>query len=271
MHTAHARKVKLRALHHLWNSSKLFRVWFLWVSAVALPSSIAVMLAACCQKEVCRVRVCRLPLQSWLNMLAYLVNLGITYGSLTGAFGATNEELSEKYQTLVTPAGYAFAIWGAIFTWEGIFAVAQMFPSLSTSPVVDTITPWWIFACCFQVGWTLFFAQEMIPGSLVCMLGILLSLLTGILRTDYLPEISVKEYFLLRAPFSLHCGWIIAASALNINVLADYNMSSSATLLMFAMVPRPTGSTVIFAGHSFPMHSRNSIMTCNYVSLYMVL
>ena len=103
------------------------------------------MLTSCLQQEVCRVRV-----QSWLNMLAYLVNLGITYGSLTGAFGATNEELSEKYQTLVTPAGYAFAIWGAIFTWEGIFAVAQMFPSLSTSPVVDTITPWWIFASCFQ-------------------------------------------------------------------------------------------------------------------------
>mmetsp|Transcript_8445 Transcript_8445/g.10179 ORF Transcript_8445/g.10179 Transcript_8445/m.10179 type:complete len:174 (-) Transcript_8445:213-734(-) len=68
------------------------------------------------------------------------------------------------------------------------------------------------------------------------MLGILLSLLTGILRVDFLPQISVKEYFLLRAPFSLHCGWIIAASAVNINVLADFNMSSSATLLMFAMV-----------------------------------
>lgn len=189
------------------------------------------MLASFLQKEVCRVRV-----QSWLNMLAYLVNLGITYGSLTGAFGATNEELSEKYQSLVTPAGYAFAIWGAIFTWEGIFAVAQMFPSLSTSPVVDTVTPWWIFACCFQVAWTLFFAQDLIPGSLVCMLGILLGLVMAILRTDFLPEISLKEYFLLRAPFSLHCGWIIAASVLNINVLADYYMSSQETLLMLAMV-----------------------------------
>ena len=186
---------------------------------------------ACLQKEVCRVRV-----QSWINMLAYLANVSITYGSLTGAFGATNEELSEKYQTLVTPAGYAFAIWGPIFIWEGIFAVAQMFPSFSTSPVVDTVTPWWICACCFQVAWTLFFAQEVIPGSLICMLGILVSLLTLILRTDYLPEISIKEYFLLRAPFSLHCGWIIAASAVNINVMADYNMSSQETMLMFAMV-----------------------------------
>ena len=204
------------------------------------------MLASFLQKEVCRVRV-----QSWLNMLAYLVNVGITYGSLTGAFGATNEELSEKYQSLITPAGYAFAIWGAIFTWEGIFAVAQMFPSLSTSPVVDTVTPWWIFACGCQVAWTLFFAQDLIPGSLVCMLGILLGLVMAILRTDFLPEISLKEYFLLRAPFSLHCGWIIAASVLNINVLADYYMSSQETLLMLAMVPRQHAAVVI----------------CGYVSL----
>ncbi|CAK9117735.1 unnamed protein product [Durusdinium trenchii] len=142
--------------------------------------------------------VCGVRVQSWINLVAYAVNLGVTYGSLTGAFGKTNTELSEKYQTLVTPAGYAFSIWGPIFIWEGVFAVAQMFPTLGSSAVVETMTPWWICACCFQVAWTVFFAQEIIPVSLACMLGILLSLLIGILRTDYLPDISVKEYFLLR-------------------------------------------------------------------------
>ena len=33
------------------------------------------------------------------------VNLGITYGSLTGAFGPTNSSLSAKYHTLITPSG----------------------------------------------------------------------------------------------------------------------------------------------------------------------
>ncbi|CAK9031056.1 Uncharacterized protein SCF082_LOCUS19468 [Durusdinium trenchii] len=145
------------------------------------------------QRIVCRARV-----QSWMSLVAYAMNLGVTYGSLTGAFGKTNTKLSEKYQTLVTPAGYAFSIWGPIFIWEGVFAVAQMFPTLGSSAVVETMTPWWICACCFQVAWTVFFAQEIIPVSLACMLGILLSLLIGILRTDYLPDISVKEYFLLR-------------------------------------------------------------------------
>eukprot|EP00439_Symbiodinium_sp_Y106_P068896 s2156_g11.t1 len=40
-----------------------------------------------------------------LNLAAFLVNLGITYGSLTGAFGPTNSSLSAKYHTLITPSG----------------------------------------------------------------------------------------------------------------------------------------------------------------------
>ena len=46
--------------------------------------------------------------RNWANLLAYVVNLGLTYSSLTGLFGETNTDLSAKYQTLVTPAGYAF-------------------------------------------------------------------------------------------------------------------------------------------------------------------
>ncbi|CAE7018982.1 unnamed protein product [Symbiodinium sp. CCMP2456] len=42
-------------------------------------------------------------ISDWLN--GYEVNLGITYGSLTGAFGPTNSSLSAKYHTLITPSG----------------------------------------------------------------------------------------------------------------------------------------------------------------------
>jgi hypothetical protein len=48
------------------------------------------------------------------NVLAYVMNVLITYGiGVGGLFDRpTNGELSEKYQTLVTPIGWAFAIWG---------------------------------------------------------------------------------------------------------------------------------------------------------------
>lgn len=166
---------------------------------------------------------------NWCNLIAYSVNCGVTYTSLTGIFGETNGDLSQKYQTLVTPAGFAFSIWGPIFVGEGVFTVAQLLPRVRTSEVVQAVTPWWVAACLFQVLWTICFAQEVIPLSLACMLAILLSLLGLAWSTDGLP-MTCAEYAYLRAPFSLHLGWIIAATAVNANVQADAAMASPEAL-----------------------------------------
>lgn len=187
------------------------------------------------EEDARTVATAALSSKNWVNLIAYVVNFGVTYGSLTGIFGKTNTDISAKYQTLVTPAGWAFAIWGPIFIWEGVFAVSQMLPSFRSSEVVDALTPWWWSACCFQVVWTFFFSQEAIVPALVCMLGILASLLGGVLRADTLAEISVKDFWLLRAPFSLHSGWIIAASALNASVLVDYYKASADVMLAVAI------------------------------------
>ena len=45
-----------------------------------------------------------------VNLLAYVLNVAITWGSQLGWFGATNQEQSLKYQTLVTPIGFAFSM-----------------------------------------------------------------------------------------------------------------------------------------------------------------
>merc|ERR1711933_213799 len=110
--------------------------------------------------------------------------MGIIYVSITGVLGATNSELSNKYQTLVTPAGFAFAIWGPIFIWEGIFAVAQMLPQFRGRSVIKLVTPGWLGACLCQCLWTVTFAQEWMPVALLCMTGILISLLSMAASTD---------------------------------------------------------------------------------------
>jgi hypothetical protein len=178
----------------------------------------------------------RLTARNWVNLAAFIVNFGVTYGSLTGAFGATNTALSKKYQTLVTPAGWAFSIWGPIFIWEGIFAVCQMLPTLRGNALVQRITIWWSVACAFQVLWSVVFAQEAIMLALLCMLGILGSLLGLNWTADVGESMTAKEFCLLRAPFSLHLGWIVAASAVNASVLADAERAKPATLLTLAIV-----------------------------------
>ena len=56
----------------------------------------------------------RLTCVNYFNILAYFVNVVITYGiGVAGILDLpTNDELSAKYQTLVTPVGWTFSIWG---------------------------------------------------------------------------------------------------------------------------------------------------------------
>merc|ERR1711871_895362 len=137
-----------------------------------------------------------LSILNWANLIGYIVNCTLTYLSIDGIFGATNTLQSAKYQALVTPAGWAFSIWGPIFIWEGIFAVAQMLPcyGLRSSKVIDSISYWWVASCVFQIAWSIAFGQDSIITALV--------------------------FMLLRGPFCLQLGWIIAASVVNISVVA---------------------------------------------------
>lgn len=186
--------------------------------------------------------------RNWFNLCALIVNTVITYTSLTGVFGKTNTELSTKYQTLVTPAGWAFSIWGPIFIWETIFVVAQFFPRFRRSEVVLRMSPWWWALCGFQCCWTFAFAQDQVTLALIFMLLILSSLLGVAWSTDGL-NLSIAEYLLLRAPLSLQLGWIICAAAVNINVQADALKASQSTLLAVAVLTYAAvvSSSVAFA------------------------
>jgi len=171
---------------------------------------------------------------NWTNLAGYIVNCCVTWLSLTGIFGPTNADLSRKYQALVTPAGWAFSIWGPIFIWEAVFVIAQMLPSIRGSYVARSMAPFWLFACLCQTGWTFAFAQEVILLSEVLMLCILVGLVGAAFAAD-LKEISTRDFWLLRAPISLHLGWIICASAVNTNVLAIFYLATPGTMLSVAI------------------------------------
>jgi hypothetical protein len=99
---------------------------------------------------------------------------------------------------------------------------------------VQKIAPWWWASCVFQVLWSISFAAEGITLAFLFMVSILVSLLGLLWIGDSKPG-TVAEYWLIRAPFSLQCGWIVAASALNLNVFADAQSASQGTLLTLAI------------------------------------
>lgn len=180
---------------------------------------------------------------NYANVLAYVANVLVTYSVGNGVFpGAkSNSELSVKYQTLVTPSGYAFAIWGIIFIAQGIFTIAQLLPSMRGSDLVQARGLGWsyVIVCLAQIVWSFFFAYEYIELSVVAMICILVFLVrTVVNQTKVVVEeeetaTSTRDFWLLRFPFSIHCGWITAAAFVNFNVLV-VKLGASANLQYYS-------------------------------------
>lgn len=174
-----------------------------------------------------------------LNLVAYIANVGLVNGVPSLLNLPDNAEVSAKYQTLVTPAGWAFAIWGLIFLMQAIWSIVQIVvPAARSNPqVVDGVGTKYISVCFFQVAWTFAFGYEQMLLSMVFMLGILYYLYQiYVCQQAVLGQnddmASSKTYWLFQFPFGLHLGWIVAASLVNANlVLVAYGASAS---LMFA-------------------------------------
>jgi len=176
---------------------------------------------------------------NYLNVAAYVLNAAVTYSiGVLGIFGAkTNTELSEKYATLVTPAGFTFAIWSIIFLSQLVFALVQLFvePFQSKALLVKGVGYNYLGVCAAQIVWTIAFSYEIIWLSLIFMITILYFLMTIFVNQYKLlqqePEndaSNIKDFWLLQFPFSIHCGWILAASLVNLSVvLVKYSVAAT--------------------------------------------
>uniref|UniRef100_A0A0G4FPA6 Uncharacterized protein n=1 Tax=Chromera velia CCMP2878 TaxID=1169474 RepID=A0A0G4FPA6_9ALVE len=165
------------------------------------------------------------------NLVAFILNAVLVNLSNTGIYGPTNAEQSAKYSTVITPAGYAFSIWGLIYITEGIWAIYQMFPPVSRSKLLsEGVSFWQISMSVFQVLWTIAFARDWIIASAVLLLMIWVSLVglvvslfrfrTGeVDKSGEKREISLLNYWIFCVPFGIHLGWVTAAAILNWNIV----------------------------------------------------
>lgn len=192
-----------------------------------------------------------------LNVIAYIANVGFVNGVPALFNVPDNGELSRKYQTIVTPAGWAFAIWGLIFLVQAIWSVVQVaVPSYRTNPlVVEGVDYNYIWVCLFQIAWTFAFGFERIGLSLVFMLGILFFLIRiySLQQKTLIENNDVafsRNYWLLRFPFGIHLGWIIAATLVNTNVVL-VAFGVSARLQFYAAMLSLVITLVVTAGSLF--------------------
>lgn len=134
--------------------------------------------------------------------------------------GQTTGEISDSFNSLVTPAGYVFSIWGVIYALLTVFTVYQALPSQKDNPRLQNLGYAFMWSCVFNFAWIIVWHYNLYALSLLCMFGILASLIICYQRLGVgRSEVSKTEYLTTRLAFSIYLGWITAATILNITVV----------------------------------------------------
>lgn len=154
----------------------------------------------------------------WAASAAIVGNIALNYVSQRYPFnGQTNGQVSYKYPTPLTPAGYAFSIWGLIFLSLVLYAVWQLLPAQRRNPMPDAVARPLVVANGLTGAWLVVFAYELLVPSAVVMLLILASLAVVYGRARYFVRRGEAPWY-SSVPFGLYLGWISVATVVNTTV-----------------------------------------------------
>ena len=155
--------------------------------------------------------------KSWINLIVFLITLIFNYLTASGFInGMSQKVVSNKYNTLITPAGFAFSIWGIIYSLIGISLIYMLVKGTETKVknLIGILTPMILFNFLFNILWNISFSYEKIGFSTIFISLILISLIL-INKKLYIHRKEI-EYRLTSVAFGIYAGWITIASFVNI-------------------------------------------------------
>lgn len=137
--------------------------------------------------------------------------------------GMNTGEVSDSYPNLFAPAGRTFAIWGVIYLLLGLYSLYQagLFQSKDkpvNGALLNKIGIIFAVSSLLNTVWIFAWHYQMIPLSFVLLTLVLVCLIL-ISQTIGREELSVKERFFIRLPFSIYFGWVTVATIANITTL----------------------------------------------------
>mmetsp|Transcript_4402 Transcript_4402/g.5105 ORF Transcript_4402/g.5105 Transcript_4402/m.5105 type:complete len:270 (+) Transcript_4402:116-925(+) len=170
------------------------------------------------------------------NFLAFGLNVASTYTLGSDDERAeklgfeSNKVVSDAYSTVVTPDGFAFAIWGPIFALEAAFSVWQLSDTAANLSVLPSLTHYWTLVNLFQTIWTPLFGKRLTGLSTLALTGIAVSLrecfLLLELNSNQFPYQSISVL-----PIAMHSTWASIAALLNFNIFLSQKKAAPSTRL----------------------------------------
>lgn len=177
------------------------------------------------------ISAARIKLLQVLNFVFFIIMVALN-GLANGLpiNGKTTGELSNKYPNLFVPAGITFSIWGVIYSLLLCFCIYQFKSFLSKKPephlalILNAIGFLFIINASLNALWIISWHYEILPLSLVIMIGILISLVKINLHLRAVqPYITGWVRFFVKGSFGAYLGWICIATIANVTAILVAN------------------------------------------------
>ncbi len=151
-----------------------------------------------------------------LALISYLVMVAVNYLAVALPLaGRDTGAISNNYPNLFAPAGYAFSIWGLIYTLLGVYVIYQFW--CKKDSLIMKINTLFIINALLNASWMFAWHYDFIWLSLLIMFGLLLTLI-GIANILLKARLNKQESLLINLPFSVYFGWITVATIANVTV-----------------------------------------------------
>jgi hypothetical protein len=139
--------------------------------------------------------------------------------------GRNTADVSNANSTLITPAGYVFAIWGVIYVLLGVFVVYQALPSQKGKDYLNRISWLFILSSIVNVAWLFMWQYEYLSLSVLLIFALLVTLIAIYVRLGIgKSNVIMREKLAVHLPFSVYLGWITVASIADVAAtLVSYN------------------------------------------------
>lgn len=155
-----------------------------------------------------------------LNLIFFFLMIAVNIGAeLLPLNNTTTQQVSALHNTLLTPPGFTFAVWGVIYSWLFLFILFQfgLFRKKGTGDNPDfihSISVFFIISCVFNMGWIIAWHYDLITLCFVLIFAMWASLFYAFIRLKK-EATNAREYFFIQMPFSLYLAWISAAMMIN--------------------------------------------------------
>jgi len=192
---------------------------------------------------------------------AYSLFIAINIASGAGWLGATNAQISARFTVPLTPAGWAFSIWGLIFLLQGLGTVYACIHSgydpdgFKQRPANAVGWPWvgsWLSACAWQFA----FVQQTPSGMWLAAVLISLSLIFmahGLSRLYSQSNVfgssnSTLVYAAFFLPTSISAAWLSVATTVQFLIAMSSQFHNlDVYSLAFAVIVTGVGLWVLLA------------------------